>query len=128
MTYAVRGFKNGDMFASHSANNISELEGIVGKDIASKVAEKGEFEGELFFLSVIVIVPVFIGSLHLIVVGSFLETLFCLVRYKVHSYSFFHYVLKIYCWRQYLVAKSKSRYNCLDCSGCSHGVSHHRFC
>ena len=49
MTYAVQGFKDGVMFASQNANTISELEGIVGKEIANKVAEKGEYEGELSF-------------------------------------------------------------------------------
>lgn len=49
MTYAVQGYKNGEMFASHSANSVKELEGIIGKELAQKVADKGEYEGELSF-------------------------------------------------------------------------------
>ena len=49
MTYAVIGIKNGQELARHSANTIGELEGIIGKELAKKVADKGEYEGELSF-------------------------------------------------------------------------------
>jgi hypothetical protein len=49
MTYGVQGFKNGEMSTAMAANSIAELEGIIGKELAKKVADKGEFEGELSF-------------------------------------------------------------------------------
>ena len=49
MTYAVQGFKGGEMTTIMAANSIAELEGIVGKELAKKVEEKGEYEGELSF-------------------------------------------------------------------------------
>lgn len=49
MTYAVQGIKSGTISATHSASSIGELEGIIGKELAKKVADKGEFEGELSF-------------------------------------------------------------------------------
>jgi ribosomal protein S6 len=49
MTYGVQGFKDGKMSTTMAANSIAELEGIIGKELAKKVADKGEFEGELSF-------------------------------------------------------------------------------
>ena len=49
MTYAVQGYKDGKMSASHSADSLKALEGIIGKELTQKVADKGEYNGELSF-------------------------------------------------------------------------------